>query len=275
VAVPCVATPDDIDWRPDDAVLLCMKGQHTVAALEALRAAGLRDQPVFCAQNGVANEREALRYFDNVHAINVMLPCEYLEADEAVGFCRPNFGVFDIGRYPAGADDADAALAEALTGAEIVGCVAEDAMVSKYGKLILNLGNVVEAALGFGAEAGDITDALREEARATLRAAGIAWREVGEAEPRRALMRVCAVEGAARIGSSTSQSLARGTGSIETDFLNGEIALIGRLHGAPAPLNAAAARLAARLAREGRAPGALSRAVMLAELGLRAKMTGP
>ena len=35
----------------------------------------------------------------------------------------------------------------------------------------------------------------------------------------------------ARGGGSTWQSLRRGTGSLETDFLNGEIALLARLHG--------------------------------------------
>jgi lysophospholipase L1-like esterase len=32
--------------------------------------------------------------------------------------------------------------------------------------------------------------------------------------------------------------LARATGSIETDYLNGEIAMLGRLHGVPTPVNA-------------------------------------
>ena len=36
-----------------------------------------------------------------------------------------------------------------------------------------------------------------------------------------------------RAGSSSWQSLARGTGAIEMDYLNGEIALLGRLHGVP------------------------------------------
>jgi ketopantoate reductase len=61
-----------------------------------------------------------------------------------------------------------------------------------------------------------------------------------------------------RAGSSTWQSLARGTGAIETDFLNGEIVLLGRLHGIPGPLNAALAELADRHARAGTAPGSLS-----------------
>ena len=42
----------------------------------------------------------------------------------------------------------------------------------------------------------------------------------------------------ARLGSSTWQSLSRGTGSIETDYLNGEIVRIAHEHGLPAPVNA-------------------------------------
>jgi 2-dehydropantoate 2-reductase len=40
-----------------------MKTQDTGAALERLRAVGAADQPIFCVQNGVANERMALRLF--------------------------------------------------------------------------------------------------------------------------------------------------------------------------------------------------------------------
>ena len=42
----------------------------------------------------------------------------------------------------------------------------------------------------------------------------------------------------ARGGGSTWQSLRRGTGALETDYLNGEIALIARLHGVESPVNA-------------------------------------
>ncbi len=75
-------------------------------------------------------------------------------------------------------------------------------------------------------------------------------------------MRMGEVAGVVRTGGSTTQSLARGTGSVETDWLNGEIVLLGRLHGVPTPANGYFAGLGARLAREGRAPGE----VRLAEL---------
>lgn len=267
VPLELVDHPSRIDWQPDDAIVLVMKGQHTEAALRDLRAAGVRDQPIFCAQNGVANERTALRFFPNVHGINVMLPAEYVALDEAVGFASPDFGVFDIGRYPGGSDEADRALSESLTKAGIGGFPTDEVMTFKYGKLLMNLGNIVEAALGRAVKDAEITEALRAEGRAVLTAAGIEWQDVDD-DPRRVRMKIGTVDGAARLGGSSTQSLARGAGSIETDFLNGEIALIARLNGMDAPMNAAAARLAAHLAHARARPGAMTPEDLRAELGL-------
>jgi 2-dehydropantoate 2-reductase len=62
----------------DDAILLTMKTQHTLAALERLRAAGVREQPIFCVQNGIANERFVLRRFPEVHGVTVMMPASFV-----------------------------------------------------------------------------------------------------------------------------------------------------------------------------------------------------
>jgi 2-dehydropantoate 2-reductase len=43
--------------------------------------------------------------------------------------------------------------------------------------------------------------------------------------------------GSDRAGNSTWQSFARGSDSTEVDWLNGEIVLLGRLHGVPTPMN--------------------------------------
>ena len=59
-------------------------------------------------------------------------------------------------------------------------------------------------------------------------------------------------------GGSSWQSLARGTGSIEAEFLNGEIVLLGALHGVPTPVNALLQRLAIRAAAEGAGAGILA-----------------
>ncbi len=246
-----------------------MKTQDTLPALERLRAIGVREQPVFCVQNGVANERLALRRFPNVHGVTVMMPAGFAVPGEVAAFSTPRHGIFDIGRFPAGRDAADDALAAALEAANIAAFVVSDVMASKYGKLLMNLNNIVEAALGRGAERGRIGAVLRAEGEAVLAAAGIGWRDMGAADPRRdALMRQQPVDGVERTGGSSTQSLARGTGSIETDYLNGEIVLLGRLHGVPTPANAYFVDLSARLVRDGSRPGAISLAEV--EAGLAA-----
>src|SRR5437773_5395312 len=60
--VPVVAQPSEIDWGPEDLVMLTVKSQHTAAALEDL-ATATGEATVICAQNGVSNERMALRRF--------------------------------------------------------------------------------------------------------------------------------------------------------------------------------------------------------------------
>ncbi|MFN4099651.1 MAG: ketopantoate reductase family protein [Pararhodobacter sp.] len=268
VAFPCVGTPAEITFRPDDAIILCMKTQDTPPALEALRLAGVTDQPVFCMQNGVANEKLALRYFPNVHGITVMLPATYLTPGESVSYCTPKFGMFDIGRFPHGSDAADEQLAAVLAAANFASFVKPAVMESKHGKLLMNLGNISGAAFGPKASDQALRQALRAEALAVFDAAGIVWEDVGSADPRReAHMQYKPVPGAPGMSNSTLQSLQRG-GSVETDYLNGEICLLGRLHGVPTPLNDAMMALAVRMLREGLEPGSLDLDDTLAQLGL-------
>ena len=78
-------------------------------------------------------------------------------------------------------------------------------------------------------------------------------------------MQIVPVNGAERTGGSSWQSLTRGTGSIEADFLNGEIVLLGREHGVPTPVNEALQRLANRAAADRMPPGSLTPEQILAE----------
>jgi 2-dehydropantoate 2-reductase len=68
-------------------------------------------------------------------------------------------------------------------------------------------------------------------------------------------MRLGPIGGSERRGGSTWQSLARSAGTVEADYLNGEIVLLGRVHGFPTPVNEAIQRLANRWAAEHRDPG--------------------
>ena len=71
-------------------------------------------------------------------------------------------------------------------------------------------------------------------------------------------MSIRPIAGAPRGGGSSWQSLARGTGSMEVDQLNGEIVLLGRLHGVPTPVNELLQRIGHDLAASGAPPGSLT-----------------
>ena len=72
------------------------------------------------------------------------------------------------------------------------------------------------------------------------------------------------------VGGSTWQSLQRGTGNVETDYLNGEIVRVAHGIGRSAPLNAGLASLGRRAARTGHAPGSISAEQLASELGVPA-----
>lgn len=266
---PCHADLSEVAVRPDDVVVLAVKSQDTEAALLRLREAGVSGQPIACAQNGVANERLALRFFPNVYGVNVMMPADYSVPGEVSVFSRPRYGIFDIGRYPAGSDGAAESIAATLEVGNIAAFVQSGVMAHKYGKLLLNLDNVLEAALGVDADRDAVYRLARIEAEEVYTAAGISWIEVGNADPRRRdLMQVGGISGMDRKGGSSTQSLRRGTGSIETDYLNGEIVLLGRLHGVPVPVNAFLCGVGRRMAEEQMKPGDFGPDALLA--GLRA-----
>ncbi len=84
-------------------------------------------------------------------------------------------------------------------------------------------------------------------------------------ERRGSILQIGEIEGATRGGGSTWQSLARGQGTVETDLLNGEVTLLGRLHGVPTPLNERIQRWMAAANLAGLAPGTADLAAFLAE----------
>ena len=129
----------------------------------------------------------------------------------------------------------------------------------KYSKLLLNLGNAIEALCDPEARLGRLGPMVKDEGVAALRAAGIDFASDEEDVERRGdRLRLKPIDGARRLGGSSWQSLQRGTGAIETDYMNGEIVLLGRQHGVPTPLNALLTVLAHRMAAEGLPPGSFS-----------------
>ncbi|TDC85563.1 ketopantoate reductase family protein [Actinomadura sp. 7K507] len=264
--VPVVGHPRDISFRADDVVLLAVKGQHTVEALQGLLEGGPARLPVVCAQNGVANEPTTLRFFPDVYGLSVMLPAAFLEAGTVRAYSSPVTGVLDIGRWPAGTGPLAEEIAAAFLASGFVAETSDDIAAVKYGKLLSNLGNAIEAVCGPAARRGHLDALARQEAETCYRAAGIDYVVEDTASRRLELVKPEPLPSGRRPGASSWQSLERGAGTIETDYLNGEIVMLGRLHGVPTPVNELLQRTAARMSREKRPPGLMSEAVFLAHV---------
>jgi 2-dehydropantoate 2-reductase len=272
------ASPQELELQLDDVLVLTTKTQHTealldeVAALPVQRDGGTAGEklPVVCAQNGVENERIALRRFHRVYGICVMLPAAHLEPGRVESQGSPHAGMLDIGRYPTGVDAVAEEVAYDLAAAGFLSIARAEVMRWKYAKLIRNLANSIEALCGHDADekfTQELTKLTMDEGRAVLAAAGIDV--VGDEEwksYRRDQVQIAAVEGRERSGGSSWQSAMRGTGSIEADFLNGEITLLGRLHGLETPVNELLQREANALVRDGHQPGTVSPSQLLARL---------
>lgn len=265
VDVPVVAHPSEISWAGGEVVILAMKTQDTADALATLHVAAgaaAASLAIVCAQNGVENERLALRQFADVYGICVMLPSTMLIPGEVVTNMTPFSGVLDIGRFPFGTDERAETIAAMLRDSGFDSKANPAIMRRKYTKLLLNLGNAIAAACGLDARGSELYGRARAEGIACLQAAGIDCETPEEEAARRSSVKVRQVEGQTQTGGSTWQSLARGTGSTEVDYLNGEIVLLGRIHGVATPVNSGLCRVVRELARRGASPASMT----LAEL---------
>ncbi len=259
VPITAVGHPGDIAPRDDDLVVLTMKCQHTEAALADLMEVRGPDIPVVCCQNGVANERFAARLFGQVYGMCVYMPAQFVEPGRVQGHGHPMRAILDLGLYPHGVDDRAAEIARHFEMANLSSKPVTDVMRPKYGKLLMNLGNALGAVSPRGPAADAINAVVREEGRACFTAAGIDWLSDEDMRARRkGLLEHGDIRGVERLGGSSIQSLIRGTGDIEADYLNGEIVELGLRHGVATPANAVVQRLANELAHSRGAPGSIA-----------------
>jgi 2-dehydropantoate 2-reductase len=221
---------------------------------------------VVSAQNGVANEAAVLRHFARTYGLCVMLPATHLEPGVVVQKCHPTPGILDLGRYPGGTDEVTELVAADLRAAGFESLPRPDIMAWKYRKLLMNLGNGVDAAFAPGEAADELERRARAEGEAVLVAAGTpVVSAAADAERRGDILRSRTNPGPR--GGSTWQSLTRGSSGVEIDYLAGEVVLLGRLHGVPTPANELIQRITHELARTGAATRSADAANPLAGLG--------
>lgn len=254
--------------RDDDVVLLCTKSQDTQSVIEELSGIAASTLPVFCAQNGVSNERVVGENFENTFGICVMSPGSHLEPGRVEVFASPTIGVLDVGRWPRGDDVLAEEVSRLLRDAGYASMATGEIETLKWGKLLANVLNALEVLCGSGESNDVITEWIHDEAVACASAVGI---DVSRAEAltneRSALLTYHSIAGARRVGSSSWQSVLRGTGTIETDYLNGEIVALGVQYGVDTPVNELLRTRANEMVRRRDPPGSVDIAKLHAALG--------
>ncbi len=257
--IEAVSHPREIAFTPDDVVVLTVKSQQASAALNDLAMHAPADIPLFCAQNGVANESLASRRFEHVYAQMIWMPATHLNPGEVLHPMTGAGAVLDAGRFPMGIDATVTQYCDDLTRAGLKARAIDQPMRWKYAKLLRNLGNALQAVCGYqdaNSESGrQVMSRVRAEALACFDAAGIELTTRDEVQERLQGMIRGEIDGEAYAASSSWQSLQRGSPDIEADFLNGEICMLGKVHNIPTPANRMLCVLANELAHGGHAPG--------------------
>jgi 2-dehydropantoate 2-reductase len=267
--IPVATDVRDLTWTDDTVVLLSVKGQDTDGAMAQLVTVAPPDTAVVCMQNGVENERRVLRHFPNTYGLCVMCPATHLKPGVIQLHSAPVSGLLDLGRYPNGLDGVGREIAAALNATAFQSIARPDIMRWKYRKLLMNLANAVEALCGPSARGSKVAREAQREGKEALAAAGIdVVSSEADRERRGDYLQLRNTNSGEWGGGSSWQSLARGTGSIEAEFLNGEIVLEAALHGLGAPINALLERLALQAAFEGKGPGSMTIEELSAQAGV-------
>ncbi len=267
--IPVAAGPDEVGLTSGDVLVFATKSTDTESAVRqwawqpVKRSDGgtglaATDLPVVTLQNGLANERIALRSFARVIGGVVWIPATFVVPGEVVNHADPVPAVLWLGRYPGGDDPAIEPIAADLRRGGFAVHVVTDIVGHKAHKLLGNLVNTLDALYPPSRLRDAALARLKDEARAVYAAAGIV-----PATPSPNGFRVADVPGRSRAGNSTRQSLVRATVP-ETDYLDGEIVLLGRLHGVPTPAVAAVQARIHRALREGTAAASLDDADLAA-----------
>ena len=255
--IPTVTDVSEIDFNDDTVVLLCVKSQHTQMALEQLASSAPAKLPICCVQNGVSNERLALRFFSNVYATLVNLPAMYLSAGEVASYVTGVAGVLDTGQFPSGVDVLAKGITQDLRRAGFAATADSKVMRKKYAKLLMNLGNAVQAIITQSDGLKSIYQSLRKEAEECYLAEALEWASRQEMSDIAEGLIMGKVPGYEITAGSSWQSLKRSTGDIETEYLNGEISLLGRMNKISTPYNDFLVILAREFVRDRRQPGSM------------------
>src|SRR6478672_4424590 len=211
VDVPAVGNAGEADLARPTTVLLAVKSHQTHGAVADLVDALPDGAPVVTLQNGVANEPTLLRFFADVQGVCVMMPAGHLEPGVVEQHCSPVPGILDVGACPGGVTETSHRVAEAFADAGFVSEPRADIMAWKRRKLMMNLGNAVQACCGNDdPDADRLLEVVEAEGERALAASGLTVVSRAEDRERRGdILRRGELAGRPRGGGSSWQSLRR------------------------------------------------------------------
>ncbi|MBW2734967.1 MAG: ketopantoate reductase family protein [Deltaproteobacteria bacterium] len=260
VSLTSVENICDLTLTEDDAVVLATKIADVAQAAEEIAKLNAT-LPVLCLQNGVAGEHIAAQHLEQVYAGMVYISSTYLEAGRVENYSSNAPGALCIGPHKNGTKQGAEGLAETFARAGFNATACDDVMPWKYGKLLTNLTNALEACCSDIENTEDLNAAAIAEGETCYRAAGITYLTADELVEDAAI-ETGTIAGKHRPGGSMWQSVARGRPP-EVDYLNGEIARLGRAHGVPTPINSMLVAVMHQSVRDG---------ILWTSAGLRARM---
>ncbi len=266
--LPAVVRPQDLELAEDAVVILAMKSQDTASALD-VAAETYAGRPVFCFQNGVANEDLVASRGLRAYGCRVVLGGRILEPGVVA---HTSNGILTLGCWPEGIDDVCRRVAADIDASGLEAPLHEQVRAAKWGKVLANVNNAylaltdtsLQESRRYEEHRAFIAD-VQEESLAILDAAGITvdvgrsmtigeqiakLREPGE------WTHVAIPTDPDELGRpSTWQDLHFQRGSVEVEFFNGEIVKLAESLGRQAPLNEALWRRCEDAASRRLAPG--------------------
>ncbi|MRH91243.1 hypothetical protein GFY24_28020 [Nocardia sp. SYP-A9097] len=267
VRLPVAALGDDLGLRLGDIVVFTVKSQDLPEVAAALAWRDVTDEqgrirgvaadlvPVVTAQNGLDAERSAARWFDTVLGAVFLISAQHIRTGEVRVGGSPYVGGVIAGVAsavsPSAAEQPLKTFTTDLQAANFRAEAVADIRAYKAAKILFSVNNGVAVFAGDRTLKDAVSAALTAEAEAVLAAAGITHHHATNLIPDPAQENFTERSGVIPGRSSTWQSFARGTSTNEVDYLNGEVALLARLHNVPAPLNTRLQQLLGQATRSG------------------------
>lgn len=275
-ATPTIATEH---FKNDTCIFFVPKSNDTRSCLDTLAGCTPADTPLFCFQNGVANEAVIAEKFTDVYGGVCRMTCSFLQPGQ-VSFRK--FGRLIIGKYPKGASAYAKKVGKMLGTAGFDVAISNSITSDKWLKLVTNLQSAYNAIVDerdhdsvefIRLKVGVITEAKRVLKAAKIRTKSADGKDPSIDEMIDDLQKPHAPrpQSSVRVHNSTWQNLYLKRTDAENAYFHGPIIELASKHGIPVPNNAIALELVTQSHHDKSGPGHFRAADILEKIRARAE----